>query len=126
MNRPQARSAATRQGQRDRRPLVEVHHRCAGTVRLAVTGEVDSATAGELADAIMHAIHRDHHNEIILDLAAVTFLGCAGAIAILAGHALAARHSARLSAVNVPACAQRSLTLMTNVLTATNQSGRRH
>ena len=105
----------------ERPPLVTVHRTPAGAIRLAVAGEVDSSTAGELADAIVRAIHREPTDEIVVDLASVTFLGCAGATAILAGQALAGHRGVCFSTINVPAGAHRLLTLITSVVTTVGE-----
>jgi anti-anti-sigma factor len=97
--------------------LVTIDRAGGRVVRLVVTGEVDVATVGELADAIVQAIFRYRSDKLVIDLASVTFLGCAGATAILAGQVLARHQGLGFSVTNVPAGARRLLILMAGVMT---------
>jgi anti-anti-sigma factor len=57
---------------------------------LAVSGEVDIETAPTLARCLQAALAHDEPRMLIIDLAGVTFLGCAGADALVDAHATAA------------------------------------
>jgi anti-sigma B factor antagonist len=60
-----------------------------GVQRLAVTGEVDIATADLLTDTITDLITAGHVAELIIDLDQVTFLDSTGINSLIRGHNLA-------------------------------------
>jgi anti-anti-sigma factor len=55
-----------------------------GTVRVAVTGEVDLATAPELRERLLGVLHTHGPAVLDIDLAGVTFLDCTGIGALVA------------------------------------------
>jgi anti-sigma B factor antagonist len=61
-----------------------------GVLRLAITGEVDLATADLLTDAITNVITGGHVAELIIDLDEVTFLDASGISSLIRGRNLAA------------------------------------
>jgi anti-anti-sigma factor len=65
-------------------------HAVNGAVRLAIAGEVDIATAGQLRRAILTALTDVRTEELTVDLDQVTFLDSSGIQALLRGHAIAA------------------------------------
>jgi anti-anti-sigma factor len=60
-----------------------------GTVRLAVAGEIDLATVGPLADAMIEIIKDDRPAHLIVDFAEVAFLDSSGVSALVAAWQLA-------------------------------------
>ena len=57
-----------------------------GTARVAVTGEVDLATAPELRERLLGVLHTHRPAVLDIDLAGVTFLDCTGIGALVAVH----------------------------------------
>lgn len=55
-----------------------------GTARVLVTGEVDLATAPELRERLLGVLHTQGPAVLDIDLAEVTFMGCAGVGALVA------------------------------------------
>ena len=80
-------------------PLIR-HIRQDGVVTLAVTGEVDLRTAGPLRAAIQEALRTPQPVDVVVDLAAVTFLDCAGMGALVAGRNTAIRQRRRYTVTN--------------------------
>lgn len=73
------------------RLVVLVQRGCDGTVRLACTGEVDLATAGGLAGALLTAVTAAPPPAVVVvDLGGVGFLDAAGIGALLTGRTHAA------------------------------------
>ncbi|MFB7719808.1 STAS domain-containing protein [Nocardia sp. NPDC056100] len=69
----------TDQEQESRTPDLRVEHRMIGEVAVvAIQGEVDSSTAGQLATAVQSGLDRTRAAYCILDLTDVEFLGGAG------------------------------------------------
>jgi anti-anti-sigma factor len=66
------------------------------TVRVAVLGEVDLATAPVLRDRLLSVLHKQAPAVLDVDLAEVTFLDCAGIGALVAVRN-AAVHTGRQS-----------------------------
>jgi anti-anti-sigma factor len=58
----------------------------AGTVRLAVDGEVDIANADELRDALVTVLHDRTVERVVVDFACVAFLDSRGVAALAAGY----------------------------------------
>jgi len=69
-------------------------------VTVAVTGEVDMATATTLRDRLLDIL--DVHDSFALevDLAAVTFLDCAGLRALVAAHSAAVQTGRQMWIIN--------------------------
>lgn len=67
----------------------------AGTVRVAVGGEVDAATAPQLRLELLQAIRR-RPREIEVDLSATSFMDCAGISVLVNAHHKAAAVGCRL------------------------------
>ena len=82
-----------------------------GTVRVVFAGELDSVTVGRLSDAIERALRVHQAGEVVIDLANVTFLGCAAAVALLTGAATARSRGIGFRVVNARSGARRLLTL---------------
>jgi anti-sigma B factor antagonist/stage II sporulation protein AA (anti-sigma F factor antagonist) len=59
------------------------------TVRLAVGGEVDLATADQLATAMAQALADGRLNQLVVDLDQVTFLDSTGVATLMAAYRLA-------------------------------------
>ena len=70
-----------------------------GVVRLAVTGEIDLATAGGLYDAIAQAV-AGGCTEVIVDLAEVSFCDSTGIGAIVRARNAAAGEGATVQVIN--------------------------
>jgi anti-anti-sigma factor len=74
------------------------------TVRVAVTGELDLATAPALRGRLVHVLHEQSGNILEVDLAGVTFLDCAGIgalvalrnVALVAGRQMRVTHPQRI------------------------------
>jgi anti-anti-sigma factor len=67
-----------------------------GTARVAVTGEVDLATAPALRERLLGVLHEQSPDLIDVDLAGVTFLDCAGIGALVAVHNAAVQAGRRM------------------------------
>jgi anti-sigma B factor antagonist len=80
----------------------------AGTVTLAVAGELDLESAGVLARAIDEEIDGEPV-ELVVDLSALSFLDAAGAGALIDGHRLADERRIRYRIAGVPRIARRVL-----------------
>jgi anti-sigma B factor antagonist len=79
------------------------------TVRIAVSGEVDVATAAELRDAVLAALVNSRPSVIVLDFGLVTFIDSTGIGALVAGHKAAAVGGAQLRLENLSSFAHRQL-----------------
>jgi len=66
------------------------------TVRVAVAGEVDLATATALRDSVLRTLHEQDPVVLEIDLAGVTFLDCAGIGALVAARNTAVQIGCRL------------------------------
>lgn len=84
-------------------PLHIVITSCPSSVaaRVAVAGEVDLATAPALREALLDALHSYSPAVLDLDLAAVTFLDCAGIGALVAVHDAAVDAGCQLRVSNL-------------------------
>jgi anti-sigma B factor antagonist len=69
-------------------------------IRLAVTGEIDMATAGDLENAINDAAARVEIATVVVDLADVAFCDSAGIAALVRTHADAASHGTVMKVTN--------------------------
>ena len=81
-----------------------------GSVRIAIVGELDLATAARAARAIRRA-QRDAA-EVICDLGDLSFIDVCGLHVLLDASAYARRTGARLSFVHLPVCLHRPLGLV--------------
>jgi anti-anti-sigma factor len=81
-----------------------------GSIRIAIVGELDLATAARAARAIRRA-QRDAA-EVICDLGDLSFIDVCGLHVLLDASAYARRTGARLSFVHLPACVHRPLGLV--------------
>jgi anti-sigma B factor antagonist len=70
------------------------------TIRLALAGDVDLATAPALWDAVEKAVTADGIAIVVVDLAETTFMDCFGMSTLIRGSRLAADSGRRLRAVN--------------------------
>lgn len=69
-------------------------------LRLAVTGEVDIASANELHDAVTVAVTDGHAAQVIVDLADVTFCDAVGISAIIRARKTATAHAVTVVITN--------------------------
>ncbi|WP_232661894.1 STAS domain-containing protein [Pseudonocardia sp. TRM90224] len=69
------------------------------TALLTLTGEVDTATAPQLRQAVHEALTVPDAGPIVVDMTAVTFLSSAGLGALVSAHHDAARHGEPLRVV---------------------------
>jgi len=80
---------------------VTVDHRFHDQTCVAVTGDIDIATADSLTDAVTSALHTTSTRLLILDLAGVSFCGAAGITALIKIHRAASAAGASLALANV-------------------------
>jgi anti-anti-sigma factor len=71
-----------------------------GTVRLAVTGEVDLGTADPLREAMTRLMGDGQVTRLVVDFADVSFLDAAGIAALLAGYRYAEGRGITFTVVN--------------------------
>jgi anti-anti-sigma factor len=71
------------------------------TVRVAVVGEIDLATAPVLRDRLLTVLREQTPAVLVVDLAGVTFLDCAG-LGVLVDASNAAVHAGRRMRVSHP------------------------
>ncbi|MCA2219426.1 STAS domain-containing protein [Jidongwangia harbinensis] len=93
------------------------HHRDDGLVTLAPAGDVDMDAVDALGSAIQDALHTPDRIAVVVDLAQVTFLDCAGIGALVAGRNTAISRGHRYTVVNPQRLVRRVLEL-TGVFTA--------
>lgn len=86
------------------------------TVRVAVTGEVDLATATVLHDRLLHVLDGQSPSVLEVDLAGVTFLDCAGLGALVAARNAAVK-TGRQMRVTHPQPIVRRVLAVTGLLT---------
>lgn len=79
------------------------------TVRIAVHGEVDVATAAELRDVVLATLVKSRPTLIVLDFRLVSFIDSTGIGALVASHKAAAVTGAELRLENLSAFAHRQL-----------------
>lgn len=72
-----------------------------GQARLAITGEIDLATAPALLEAVAGVLHSDRQPAIVLDLAEVSFLDSSGLGALLQARAEVLAAGGRLTLASV-------------------------
>ncbi|WP_426514801.1 STAS domain-containing protein [Dactylosporangium sp. McL0621] len=71
-----------------------------GTVRVAVVGEIDLATAPVLHDALLNALSAQEPELLDVDLARVAFMDCIGVTVFIAVRRTAAGSGCRLQVTN--------------------------
>jgi anti-anti-sigma factor len=88
--------------------------------RVVVVGEIDLATAARLRNSLLCVLHAQTPPVLYVDLAAVTFLDCAGIRAIVAVHADAVQANCQLRVTHPHPNVHRVLELtgLLDVLTA--------
>ncbi|WFE28448.1 STAS domain-containing protein [Solwaraspora sp. WMMD791] len=79
------------------------------TVRLALHGELDLATAGEVRDAVTAILARSTPARIVLDLKLVSFIDSTGIGSLVACHQAASVSGSRLELENLSGFARRQL-----------------
>jgi anti-anti-sigma factor len=95
-------------------------HPAPGTVRIAVTGEIDLATAGRFRTEILTVLAASRPRHVEIELGAVSFLDCTGISALVVAGRAAAGAGCRLRIINPPGVVRRILALtgMLDSLTA--------
>ena len=101
---------------------VSSHHDGVGTIRLAVTGDLDQYVGPDLLTSIADAAGQDSVTDVVVDLAGVTFLAATGVRALLQGRATALRCGCGYRVANPDPLAERVLHLLglTQVLAVTS------
>jgi anti-anti-sigma factor len=91
-----------------------------GTVRLALSGELDMASAETLAASVDHALRPDRPAQLVVDLAGVTFCDSTGIRALVDARAAALRCQVAFRTVNPRGLTRRvmSVTGVLDVLTS--------
>ncbi|WFE20333.1 STAS domain-containing protein [Solwaraspora sp. WMMD937] len=79
------------------------------TVRLALHGELDLATAGEVRDAVTALLARSAPERIVLDLTCVSFIDSTGIGSLVACHQAAGVSGSRLELENISSFTRRQL-----------------
>jgi len=101
-------------------------HQCDDRVfTLSPVGELDMCAVDRLGSAIQDALGTQHCAGVVVDLARVTFLDCAGIGALMAGRNTAVRHGCGYTVVN-PHRQVRQVLELTDVLTALTGHPTRH
>jgi anti-anti-sigma factor len=93
------------------------HHRDDGLVTLALAGDVDMDAVDTLGSALQDTLHTPDRIAVVVDLARVTFLDCAGIGALVVGRNTAVSRGHRYTVVNPQRQVRRVLEL-TGVFTA--------
>jgi anti-anti-sigma factor len=93
------------------------HQRDDGVVALALVGEVDMCAVGAPGSAVQDTLCTPPCVDVVVDLARVTFLDCAGIGALVAGRNTAVKPGRGYTVVNPQDRVRRVLEL-TGVLTA--------
>lgn len=70
-------------------------------VCVTVSGEIDLSSAPQLLDALLVA-HQSHRQDVVLDLAAVTFMDSQGLGSLVAAHDRLKSQDAAIRVVNIP------------------------
>jgi anti-anti-sigma factor len=73
-----------------------------GTLRMALHGDVDALSGGQVQEAVVDVLHRQHPSRIEMDVREVTFLDSAGIRTLLLCHNEAERLNCRLTVVEAP------------------------
>lgn len=89
---------------------ITTHDDVDGAVRLIVTGEIDMATAEQIA-AATEKVLADRPTHITIDLARVNFLDSSGLRYLLTAHRIATDNDTDLRVVNATGAPLRVLTL---------------
>jgi anti-anti-sigma factor len=82
-----------------------------GSLRLAVAGELDMDTVGQLGAAVDEALTAHRPTQMIIDLGAVTFLGSSGLRALLTAQRMAGERGAALRIENARGAVLRVLSV---------------
>ncbi|MBQ0994709.1 STAS domain-containing protein [Micromonospora orduensis] len=93
------------------------HHRDDGLVTLALAGDVDMGAVDALVSALQDTLQTPDRIAVVVDLARVTFLDCAGIGALVVGRNTAVSRGHRYTVVNPQRQVRRVLEL-TGVFTA--------
>ena len=80
-----------------------------GTVRVAVSGDVDAGSAGQLHDTVTGAVRRHRPIRVELDCRGVTFLDCGGIRTLIQCQAAAESFRCQMVLVNTPRLVHRVL-----------------
>jgi anti-anti-sigma factor len=80
-------------------------------LRLVLAGEMDLASAGQLTDATDKAVATERPTEILVDLAAVTFIDSTGIRALLTAQRIADEQGVGLRVVHAHGVVARVLTM---------------
>jgi anti-anti-sigma factor len=90
-------------------------------VRVAVTGEIDLATAEMLHDELRTALSAQHPHRVEIDMAGVSFMDCTGLTVLIVARQAAQRTGCQLRITNPQPIVRRVLELtgLLDVLTAT-------
>jgi anti-anti-sigma factor len=70
---------------------IDITRPAPSTFRVSVVGEVDLATVPALRDRLLTVVHEQAPAALVVDLAGVTFLDCAGIGTLVAAHNAAIR-----------------------------------
>ena len=81
--------------------IVESHKGTDGVVQLAVTGEIDMVTVGDLRAVFPGALTDDDVTGVVVDFAGVTFCDSSGIRALDEAYATAAQHGVWFRLVNL-------------------------
>ena len=79
---------------------VDAGHPAPGTIRLAVAGEVDLATAQALHDAMLRVLSAGSPDVLDIDLAGLTFMNCTGLGVLVDAQRVAAGKGCRVRLAN--------------------------
>jgi anti-anti-sigma factor len=90
---------------------VRSHTQPGGIIELAVAGEIDMATIGQVDSALTTALARDGAAGIVVNLAGVTFLDSSGLSALDRAYATAAGRGIPLRVTNLQRGVRRVLEL---------------
>jgi anti-anti-sigma factor len=82
-----------------------------GVVTLSLSGELDPSTAPTLDDAVGAALASEGVDQVLLDLAAVSFIDSSGLSALLTAHTSGEATGITVAVTNPSAHCQRLLTL---------------
>jgi anti-sigma B factor antagonist len=75
---------------------VDITRPAPATIRIALAGEVDLATARDLSDRLLSVLHAEHPAVLEVDLIDVSFLACAGVGALACVRSAAVRAGCQL------------------------------
>lgn len=83
-----------------------------GAVRLTLSGELDIYTAPRLREAIEAILIEPTATGLMVDVARLDYIDCAGISALIAGRRLARQHGNRFAVVNTRGQVRRVLTVL--------------